>query len=104
MYTIFQGESILIPAVVTGTKTLITDLTVVIKASARGEVPLESAPVAATLTVENYTSTEVTDGYLFSLTNNTLAPGIYFVNYEYKISGKTFKGVPKKVTIKESVI
>lgn len=104
MYTIFQGESILIPAVVTGSKNLITDLAVVIKASARGEVPAEGATVAATLTVENYTSSEVTDGYLFSLTNNTLAPGIYFVNYEYKISGRTFKGVPKKITIKESVI
>jgi hypothetical protein len=104
MYVYMQGESILIPASVTGTKSLITGLTVVMKLSKRGEVPPESAAVAATLTVENYTSPEVTDGYLFKLVNNTLAPGIYYVNYEYMIAGQTFKGTPKKITIKESVI
>lgn len=105
MYTIFQGESLLIPAVVTGTKSLITNLTAVIKSSARGEIPLESAPVKGTFTVEDYSSPEVTDGYLFRLTDTSaLAPGIYFVNYEYNVDGMTFKGVPKKVTIKESVV
>jgi hypothetical protein len=105
MYTIFQGESLLIPAVVTGTKSAIENLTAVIKSSNRGEIPLESAPVKATLSVENYTSPEVTNGYLFKLVNtNSLAPGTYYVNYEYTISGMTFKGVPKKIIIRESVI
>lgn len=105
MYVIFQGESLLIPATVTGAKSAITQLVVQIKSSKRGEVPLESDPVVATLTSENYTSPEVTDGYLFKLVNtSSLAPGIYYVNYEYVINGMTFKGVPKKVTVKESVI
>lgn len=105
MYVIFQGESLLIPATVTGTKSLIENLTCQIKKSARGEVPTESDPVVATLTVEEYDSPEVTDGYLFKLTNSSvLVPGIYFVNYEYTIGGMTFKGVPKRVTVKESVI
>lgn len=105
MYVIFQGESLLIPATVTGTKSLISNLTAVIKASNRGEVPLESDAVVATMTVEDYTSSEVTNGYLFSLTDSSsLAPGIYYVNYEYNIDGDTFKGVPKKITVKASVI
>lgn len=105
MYVIFQGESLLIPATVDGTKSLIQNLAVQIKSSKRGEVPLETAPVVATMTVENYTSPEVTDGYLFRLTNSSaLVPGIYYVNYEYTIDGMTFKGVPKKITVRESVI
>lgn len=105
MYTIFQGESLLIPAVVAGTKSLISNLSVVIKSSTRGEVPQESAPVKGTFTVEDYTSPEVDNGYLFRLTDTSaLTPGIYFVNYEYQIDGMTFKGVPKKITVKESVI
>ncbi len=105
MYTIFQGESLLIPATVTGNKSAITQLAIQIKRSKRGEVPLESEAVIATLTYENYTSPEVTDGYLFKLVNTTaLTPGIYYVNYEYVIDGMTFKGVPKKITVKESVI
>jgi hypothetical protein len=105
MYVIFQGESLLIPATVTGSKQLINNLAVVIKRSNRGEVPLESEPVAGTFTVAPYTSPEVTDGYLFTLANTSaLTPGIYYVNYEYTISGNTFKGVPKRVTVKESVI
>lgn len=105
MYTIFQGESLLIPAVVSGDKSLITNLTAVIKQSTRGEIPPESAAVKATMIVENYTSPEVTNGYLFKLANtDALLPGIYYVNYEYKIDNMTFKGVPKKVTIKESVV
>ena len=105
MYVIFQGESLLIPATVTGDKTAITQLVVQMKSSKRGEVPLESATVAATLTSENYTSPEVTNGYLFKLVNTSTLPiGIYYVNYEYVIDGMTFKGVPKRVTIKESVI
>ena len=105
MYVIFQGESLLIPATVAGNKAAITQLVVQIKSSKRGEVPLESAPVIATLTSEDYTSPEVTNGYLFKLVNTSaLAVGIYYVNYEYVIDGMTFKGVPKRVTIKESVI
>jgi hypothetical protein len=105
VYTIFQGESLLIPATVTGNKSAITQLAIQIKRSKRGEVPLESEAVIATLTYENYTSPEVTDGYLFKLVNTTaLTPGIYYVNYEYVIDGMTFKGVPKKITVKESVI
>lgn len=105
MYVIFQGESLLIPATVQGTKSLISNLTAVIKSSKRGEVPSESDPVVATLTVEDYNSTEVMDGYLFSLTNtSSLVPGIYYVNYEYSVSGTVAKGVPKRVTVKESVI
>lgn len=105
MYVIFQGESLLIPATVQGEKSLIQNLTAQIKSSKRGEVPLETDPVLGTFTVADYTSPEVTNGYLFTLQNTTgLAPGIYYVNYEYAIGGNTFKGVPKKVTIKESVI
>ena len=105
MYVIFQGESLLIPAVVTGNKAAITQLAVQMKSSKRGEVPSESAPVIATLTSEDYTSPEVTTGYLFKLVDTSaLAVGIYYVNYEYVIDGMTFKGVPKRVTVKESVI
>jgi hypothetical protein len=105
VYTIFQGESLLIPATVTGSKSAITQLAIQIKSSKRGEVPLETDPVVANLTYEDYTSTEVTNGYLFKLVNTSaLVPGIYFVNYEYVIDGMTFKGVPKKITVKESVI
>lgn len=105
MYVIFQGESLLIPATVTGTKSLIQNLQVQIKSSKRGEVPPESDPVKATMTVEDYSSPEVTNGYLFRLTNSSvLTPGIYYVNYEYTIDGMTFKGVPKKITVRESVI
>lgn len=105
MYVIFQGESLLIPAVVTGNKAAISGLVVQMKSSKRGEVPLESAPVAATLTSEDYDSAQVDNGYLFKLVNSSALPvGIYYVNYEYVIDNMTFKGVPKKVTIKESVI
>ena len=105
MYVIYQGESLVIPAVVTGTKSLISGVTAVIKGSERGEVPLESAPVLATFSVSDYTSPEVTQGYLFTLANtNSLAPGIYYVNFEYVVASLTFKGVPKKVVIKESVV
>lgn len=105
MYVIFQGESLLIPATVTGNKAAITQLVVQIKGSKRGEVPQESAPVLATLAVEEYDSPEVDNGYLFKLVDtSTLPVGIYYVNYEYVINGMTFKGIPKKITIKESVI
>lgn len=105
MYIIFQGESLLIPATVQGDKSLIQNLTAQIKSSKRGEVPLESDPSLGSFAVSDYTSPEVTNGYLFTLQNtSSLTPGIYYVNYEYTIGGNTFKGVPKKVTIKESVI
>ena len=105
MYVIYQGESLLIPAVVTGSKSAISGLTAVIKGSKRGEVPLESDPVLATFSVADYSSAEVTNGYLFTLANtSTLDPGVYYVNFEYSVSSLTFKGVPLKVTIKESVV
>lgn len=105
MYVIYQGESLVIPAVVSGTKSLISGVTAVIKGSKRGEVPVESDPVLATFSVEDYTSPEVTDGYLFRLANtNSLDPGVYFVNFEYTVASLTQKGTPKKVVIKESVI
>lgn len=105
MYIIFQGESLLIPATVAGTKSLISAISVQIKASKRGEVPLESAAVVATLTVADYTSAEVTNGYLFSLLNTSaLAPGIYYVNFKYTVGANTHKGEPKRITVKESVL
>lgn len=106
MYVIFQGESLLIPAAVTGSKAAITSITAEIKeALPGGGIPTTEDEVVATLSVTDYTSSEVTDGYLFSLTNTTaLVPGIYYVNYKYIADGKTFKGVPKKVTVKEGVI
>lgn len=105
MYVIYQGESLVIPAVVTGTKSLISGVTAVLKSSQRGEVPLESAAVLKTFSVSDYNSPEVTQGYLFTLSNtDSLVPGIYYVNFEYIVAGLTFKGIPKKVTIKESVV
>lgn len=106
MYTIFQGESLLIPAAVTGTKAAITSITAEIKAAViGGGIPGTSDPVLGTFSVSDYTSPEVTDGYLFSLANtSSLEPGVYYVNYKYVVDSKTFKGVPKKVIIKESVI
>lgn len=105
MYVIYQGESLVIPAVVTGTKSLITGVTAVIKGSKRGEVPLESDPVLGTFSVSDYTSPEVADGYLLTLSDTSdLDPGVYFINFEYTVAGLSFKGIPKKVTIKESVI
>jgi hypothetical protein len=105
MYVIYQGESLVIPAVVTGTKNLISGVTAVLKASQRGEVPLETAAVLKTFTVADYSSAEVAQGYLFTVSNtDSLVPGIYYVNFEYIVGGLTFKGVPKKVTIKESVV
>lgn len=105
MYVIYQGESIVIPAVVSGTKSLISGVTAVIKSSKRGEVPLESDPILATFSVADYTSPEVTNGYLFTLANtNSLQPGVYFVNFEYTVASLVQKGTPKKVVIKESVI
>lgn len=105
MYVIYQGESLVIPAVVTGTKSLISGVTAVIKGSKRGEVPLESDPVLATFSVSDYTSPEVTQGYLLTLANtNSLVPGVYYINFEYTVAGLSFKGIPKKVTIKESVV
>lgn len=105
MYVIFEGESLLIPATVSGSKELIDSVEVEIKSSKRGEVPSESDPVLATMLVEDYDSPEVTNGYLFTLTNSSaLAPGIYYVNYKYLIGDKVFKGEPKKITVKDSVI
>jgi len=105
MYVIFEGESILIPATVTGTKGLISNLVVQIKSSKRGEVPQDTDAVVATMTVEDYTSPEVTNGYLFKLVNSSaLSPGIYFVNFKYVVNGNTLKGEPKQITVKPSVL
>lgn len=105
MFILQQGESLVIPATVTGDKTAITNLVVKIKRSIRGEVPLESAATVATLTSEDYTSAEITGGYLFKLADTSaLDIGIYYVNYEYNIGGLSFKGSPYKVVVRESVI
>jgi hypothetical protein len=105
MYVIFEGESILIPATVAGTKELISNLVVQIKSSKRGEIPADTDPVVATMTVEDYTSAEVTNGYLFRLVNSSaLTPGIYFVNFKYQVDGTTQKGEPKQITVKNSVV
>jgi hypothetical protein len=105
MYVLFENESLLIPAVVQGEKSLISNIVVEIKASKRGEVPRDADPVTATMTVEDYTSEEVTNGYLFSLVNSSaLVPGIYYVNFKYSVQGNTFKGEPKRITVKESVV
>jgi hypothetical protein len=105
MYVIFEGESILIPATVTGTKNLISNLQVQIKSSKRGEVPQDTDPVVATMTVEDYNSPEVTNGYLFKLVNSSaLTPGLYYVNFRYQVGGNTMKGEPKQITVKASVL
>ena len=105
MYIIFEGESLLIPATVQGSKSLISNLSVQVKSSKRGEVPSDTAPVVATLTVSDYTSPEITNGYLFSLINSSaLTPGIYYVNFKYTVNGTTQKGEPKRITVKESVL
>jgi hypothetical protein len=105
MYVIFEGESILIPATVAGSKQLISNLEVKIKASKRGEVPADTDPTVATMTVEDYTSPEVTNGYLFKLLNSSaLTPGIYFVNFKYLVGGVIQKGEPKQLVVKQSVL
>lgn len=109
MYTIYQGESLLIPASVDGDKAEISNLTCALKYSKRGEIPNESDAVVAYLSVADYTNADIniTDGYLFSLQDTSaIEPGIYFVNYEFTsvTGGYVSKGVPLKVTIKPSVI
>jgi hypothetical protein len=105
MYVIFEGESILIPATVAGSKELISNLEVKIKSSKRGEVPADTDPTVATMTVEDYTSPEVTNGYLFKLVNSSaLTPGIYYVNFKYQVQGNTQKGEPKQIMVKQSVL
>ncbi len=105
MIVLMQGESLLLPATVTGTKSQIQNLTVELKRSTRGEVPQESAPTVATLSVADYTAEQIDNGYLFSLLDtSSLALGVYYVNYSYQISNKIFKGTPLRVVVKESVI
>jgi hypothetical protein len=105
MIVLLQGESLQIPATVTGSKNVISNLSAVIKRSLRGEVPPESAAVVATLSFDDYDSVEITDGYIFYLTDTSaLALGIYYVNYEYMIGGRIYKGDPMKVVVKESVV
>lgn len=105
MFILQQGESLIIPATVSGDKNAITNLVVKIKRSVRGEIPSESAATTATFLVEDYTSPEITNGYLFKLTDTSaLTIGTYYVNYEYNIGGLSFKGTPYKVVVKESVV
>jgi hypothetical protein len=105
MYTILQGESLLIPATVVGDKNAITGIECELKASERGEIPPSSAAVVATLSVEDYTGSGIINGYLFSLINTTaLTPGIYYVNYSYLVGTVVAKGNPKKVIVKAGVI
>lgn len=105
MITIVQGESLQVPATVTGDKSVIDLLSAEIKKSNRGEVPLESATTIAELLVTDYTSAEITDGYMFTLADTSdLTVGIYYINYKYTIDGKIYKGAPMRVTVRESVI
>lgn len=105
MIVIVQGESLLLPATVTGNKAAIENLTVELKKSARGEVPAETAATIATLAVQDFDSEEITDGYLFTIDDTTnLALGIYYVNYSYEIGNRTYKGNPLRVVVKESVV
>lgn len=106
MYVIFQGESILIPATVTGDKNAIENLVVQLKAAnPGGGIPDHTDTVVATFEVADYTSAEVTDGYLFTLENTTtIAAGVYYVNYKYNVGDLLFKGTPKKITIREGLL
>lgn len=105
MLVLMQGESLQIPATVVGGKEFITGLTVVVKRSARGEIPQESAAVVATLDIEDWVSPEATSGYMFTLANTAaLTVGIYYANYEYVIDGRSYKGDPLKIVVKESVV
>jgi hypothetical protein len=105
MIVLIKGESLRIPATVTGDKDLITSIQVQIKKSLRGEVPTDDKPIVATLSVEDYNSDEIDDGYIFTLANTSaLGLGIYFVNYKYEIEGLVYKGEPMKVVVKEGVL
>lgn len=105
MIVIIKGESLRIPATVVGNKDLIGSIEAVIKKSNRGEIPLDTSPVVATLTVSDYDSEEITDGYMFSLINTSaLTVGTYYVNYKFVVAGVTYKGDPMKVVVKEGVI
>lgn len=105
MIVLSEGESLRIPATVVGNKSLISDLTAQIKKSLRGEVPSEDTAIAATLAVSDYTSDEITDGYIFTLTDtNSLSRGTYYVNFKFVVDGYTYKGEPLKVLIKEGVL
>lgn len=105
MIVIIKGESLRIPATVTGTKSVISSIEAVIKKSNRGEVPLDTSPTVATLTVTDYDAEGIVDGYIFSLLNTSaLTVGTYYVNYKYIVAGVTYKGDPMKVVVKEGVI
>lgn len=105
MIVLIEGESLRIPATVTGSKTLITGLQAQIKRSLRGEVPSDDKPVVAELAVSDYTSDEIFNGYMFTLANTSgLIPGIYYVNFKYTVEGLVYKGEPLKVVVKEGVL
>lgn len=104
MYTIMQGESLRIPATVED-KSAVSNLIVQIKKSVSGSIPGSSAPVISNMTVSDYSDSEITDGYLFSLLNTTvLTPGLYYINYSYSIGGGTALGVPIKLAVNKGVI
>lgn len=105
MITIIKGESLRVPATVDGSKTLISSIEAVIKKSLRGEVPLDTTATVATLSVEDFSSLEITDGYMFTLVNTSaLNVGIYYLNYKYTVGGLTYKGNPMKIVVKEGVL
>jgi hypothetical protein len=105
MIVLIEGESLRVPATVTGDKDLISSLQAVIKKSLRGEVPTDDSSVVANLVVTDYNSAEIQDGYMFTLSNTSvLTPGIYYINYKFTVSGLIYKGDPMKVVVKEGVI
>lgn len=105
MITLIKGESLRVPATVDGDRNLITSIEAVIKKSARGEVPLDTAAVVAAVSVVEFDSVQVPDGYMFTLVNTSaLLTGIYYLNYKYIVGGLTYKGDPMKIVVKESVL
>ncbi len=105
MIVLIEGQSLRIPATVTGNKALISGLQAQIKKSLRGEVPTDDKPVVASLTVSDYTSDQITNGYMFTLVNTSaLVPGIYYVNFKYTVDELTYKGDPLRVVVKEGVL
>lgn len=105
MIVISEGESLRVPATVVGAKNLIQGLEAQIKKSLRGEVPSEDTAVASVLLVSDYTSDEITDGYIFTLTDtSSLGRGTYYINFKFVVDGYTYKGDPLKVLIKEGVL
>ena len=105
MITLIKGESLRVPATVDGNRASITSIQATMKKSMRGEVPLDTDSVAAAVTVAEFNSAEIPDGYMFTIVDTSaLLTGIYDLNYQYTVAGLTYKGDPMKIVIKESVI